>query len=167
MNQKEKSLIADLMANRISKQQLEQLYPVPLTDEYVIDLLKSSINKKDSEGLIFAIILVYSKELFSDTLLPLLEPILIEDWHQIHEDIAFLLQKLKSPTSAKWLFQAATMTFNYLEYDEFFALSRKCMWTLSAIDTPESKEMIRKLAASDNEVIREHAVEQLEKLGLA
>lgn len=166
MNHQEQELIADMMAGQISKQELIKLYPVPLTDEYLIDELKSAINKKDSKALSFTMILVYFREFFSNDLLPILEPILVEDWHQSHEDIAFLLQKLKSPSSAKWLFQAATMNFDYLEYDEFFALARKCMWALAAINTPESRKMIQELATVDNEVICEHAEEQLEKLGL-
>lgn len=167
MNQQEKTLIASLMANRITKEELIQRYPFPLTDEYIHHLVRSAVNQKDGDSLGFAMVLVYTKEVFSTALLPILEPILVEGWHQSHEDIAFLLQKLKSPTSAKWLFRAATMTFDYLEYDEFFALARKCMWALAAINTAESVAMIQQLATSDNEVVREHAEEQLERLGKA
>jgi hypothetical protein len=108
--------------------------------------------------------------------------LLAEDWHLAHEDLASSLQDLArgsregsrddgpapewTPDILDALYQAAVANHPYLDFDDNFALARKCAWALGQIRTPAAVEKLRLLATSDNPVIRDHAREQFERLGI-
>src|SRR4051794_19486668 len=71
-------------------------------------------------------------------------------WHQRHEDLARALQDLKDPDSVDALFLAAQDVHEYLSYDEFFGLARKCTWALADIGTPAAKARLEELARNAN-----------------
>ena len=165
----EKELIFSLRGSKLTLAEVQQQYPVSITKEYVQEHLRAALAQKDYEELRPAMTLMYSlseNSVLDEDLIHAFEQALVEDWHQKHEDIAFMLQKIKSPSSVHSLFQAATMSFDYLKNDEFYALARKCLWALGSINTPEARAMIYRLGELDNELIREHVEEQLERLGL-
>lgn len=56
------------------------------------------------------------------------------------------------------------MRLPFLEFDEAFALAVKCIWALGDINTPESREKLRLLSQSDNEIIRDNAINQLNRI---
>ena len=164
INEKERALIIELLRNEITQQDFEKLYPVPITKTYILACLHAAIELKDDDKLWPAMVLAHDQA--DSDFLPLLEGLLVQKWHTSHEDIAFILQRLKSPTSVQALFRTATMHLAYLEQDEFLALARKCLWALGSINNNEAQEVIKNLATSDNEVIREHAQEQIKRLKL-
>ncbi|MDJ0368062.1 HEAT repeat domain-containing protein [Hymenobacter sp. H14-R3] len=164
INEQERALIIKLLSNKITQQEFEKLYPVPITKAYVLECLNEAVELEDDDKLWPAMVLAYDG---ADTdFLPILEGLLVAEWHTSHENIALILQRLKSTTSVQCLFKAATMHFTYLEEDEFFDLARKCLWALGSINNEEAREMIKSLANSDNEVIREHAQEQIQRIKL-
>jgi hypothetical protein len=92
----------------------------------------------------------------------LLTAALTMPWHTRHEDLASAIQTMKSPASVEALFVAATAHYEYLDYDEFFALSRKCTWALADIGTVEARQKLAQLALNANIVIAGYAQKRLD-----
>ena len=59
--------------------------------------------------------------------------------------------------------EAAVVTHQYLDYDEFFGLARKCTWALADIGTPEANTALQELSQVDNQTIADYAQERLDK----
>jgi len=78
-----------------------------------------------------------------------------------HEDIASLLQGIRSPGSIDELYKTALTRFDYLDYDDSYSLARKCIHALGDINTAESKEKLAMLAGSGIPIIKEAAEKQL------
>src|SRR5258708_3228946 len=70
---------------------------------------------------------------------PALVELLQSKDHFRHEDIAAALQTLRDPKTVDALYEAAHARYEYLAYDEYFGLARKCTWALADIGTPEAK----------------------------
>ena len=87
---------------------------------------------------------------------------LLMPWHHSHEDLAGALQDLKDPRSIDALFKAAHSRHDYLDYDEFYGLARKCTWALADIGTLDAKERLQQLARSPNATITGYAQKRLD-----
>lgn len=136
--------------------------------QYALQLLETAYDEKNAGDVELAMDIIgmfdllkrYPKE-YPSLLLKLLEA----DWHYEHENIVWIFQQeLKIPEAVNLLYETALKQFKYLEYDEFFALSVKCIWALGAIKTKEAIEKLELLAQSDNEIIKENALNQLEMI---
>ena len=99
----------------------------------------------------------------SATFVPLLVELLGLPWHRQHEDVARLLQFLKDPRAIDALFAAAFARHEYLAYDEFFGLARKCTWALADIGTPEAKAKLVALTQVENPLIVGYAQKRLDQ----
>ena len=84
------------------------------------------------------------------------------EWHRSHEDIARALQELKDPSAVEVLYVTALKEFEYLNYDEFFGLARKCTWALADIGTGEAKDKLLRLAQCNNPAIQDYAQKRLD-----
>lgn len=93
----------------------------------------------------------------------LLAEALLMPWHGRHEDVASILQALREPCAVDALFQAATSQHDYLDYDEYFGLARKCTWALADIGTPEARNRLEELARSPNGMIAGYARRRLDR----
>jgi hypothetical protein len=82
--------------------------------------------------------------------------------HHSHEDIVSGLQQLKDPRAVDVIYQAAFVNHEYLAYDEFFGLARKCTWALADIGTGEAFAKLELLAASNNPVIAGYAQKRID-----
>lgn len=122
-------------------------------------------DNKDPDLLEDGITLVF---IFKDVSYPIkkLNELLLNSWHYKHEDIASLLQNAKSPTSIDALYKAIMTRFDYLNFDDSYALAVKCIWALRDIGTPEAIDKLTQLSKSDNEVIRCNTIHQLKRHGL-
>lgn len=94
---------------------------------------------------------------YTETLLLLLDA----DWHTSEEDIVSVLEIIKDPKSVDKLYNVA---IDVPDYDEMRALAKKCMWALSAINTPEARRKLELLKESADFIIKENATFQLEHL---
>jgi hypothetical protein len=74
-----------------------------------------------------------------------------------------LFQKLKSPQTIECLYKTALTQFDYLEFDEAFALAVKCIWALGDINTIEARQKLELLTQSENKIIKENAIQQLNR----
>lgn len=133
--------------------------------EFIHDLLIEARNNKDPDLLEDGITLIF---IFKEVKHPVkeLNELLLESWHYRHEDIASLLQDAKSPTSIDALNKAVMTKFDYLDFDDSYALAVKCVWALGEIGTPEAMDKLTKLSKSDNKIIRDNAINQLKRHGL-
>jgi hypothetical protein len=96
---------------------------------------------------------------------PILCNVLIElaeaPWHMRHEDVVQAIQQLRCDSAVEALQRTARSQYDYLGYDEFFGLARKCTWALADIGTPEAKEALERLADSENALIVGYARKRL------
>lgn len=83
--------------------------------------------------------------------------------HYQHENIAFLLEYLHSPKLIDCVYDLAIAEFEYMEFDEFFNIARKCTYALGYTNTPKAKEKLELLAKNKNELIREYVIKQLNR----
>lgn len=83
--------------------------------------------------------------------------------HYQHENIALLLEYLHSPKLIDCAYDLAIAEFEYMEFDEFFNIARKCSYALGYTNTPKAKEKLELLAKNKNELIREYATKQLNR----
>lgn len=126
----------------------------------ILQLLEENIQNKDKMGLWATIVIISvdgADKGYTLTLLDLLDA----NWHISEEDIVTLLESIKDPTSVDKLYEVA---LNVPDYDDMRALAKKCMWALSAINTPEAVEKLRLLQQMDDVVIKENATFQLEEV---
>ena len=86
-----------------------------------------------------------------------------EEFHEEHETIASYFQSFHLPQTIEWIYELAISDFEKYRWDDNFALVRKCCFALGDINTPKAKEKLELLLQSDEEMIREHAMEQLKR----
>jgi len=128
--------------------------------EQTLSLLKENVINKDEKGLACTISVLWwdgADSDYTDILLQLLD----EKWHIEEEDIVSILEIIKDPKSVDKLYEVA---LDVPDYDEMCALAKKCMWALSAINTPEAIQKLKLLEKVDNPIIRENAAFQLEEV---
>ena len=164
MKEEHLDAVDDYVFERITLQQFLERYPVDPRQEkeHVCDLLRNAIATRNEQEVEAAELLGF-KFGFTPSCLPLLNALLVEDWHINHEDIARALQEMKDPSSIEALYQAAQMQFSYLDYDEAFALAVKCCWALGDINTDDADAKLRELTKLDNPIKAGAAREQLER----
>jgi len=98
---------------------------------------------------------------FSFDYVPALIELLGKSWHNRHEDVVSVLQRLKDPRAVDALYNEAHSEYEYLNYDDCYGLARKCTWALADIGTPEAKEKLQKLVQESNQMIAEYAQKRL------
>jgi len=94
----------------------------------------------------------------------LLNNLIIDTWHTKHEELARLLSIYKDNTSVDYLYKAALLNLEYLEYDEDHVLADKCIRALAKINSAESIEKLEVLSKSKNQAISKSANKQLERI---
>ena len=152
-------LINDYWNKRITKK--EFLNKFSFTKEKKIELLKKSFeqaffqkSEDKIDDLVSTVIFFKLEVEFADILCKLSK----EEWHNEHETIAIHL-----PQIIDCIYELATSNFEKYRWDDNFALVRKCCFALGDINTPKAKEKLELLLQSDEEMIREHAMEQLKR----
>lgn len=159
-------LITKLASDLITREEFIAFYGVNLflDSGHVLDLIKLANINKSSTDLEYALIIGFKFNVFNLDYLGSLNELLIEKWHFMHEDIVSILGKLKSENSINSLYEAATINFDYLLYDEDKILAYKCIKALSKIKTDYAIEKIKQLAYLDDLKIRQYALEALENI---
>jgi hypothetical protein len=86
--------------------------------------------------------------------------------HHLHESLIWTLQRLKEPSSVPFLRQAVGLKpqLAYLDYDDYGAYYKKCLWALQAIGTPEALRAIEDFARSPDPVLQVQALYRLTKI---
>lgn len=127
----------------------------------VLNALEQAAAGNDPDAIEEAIYQAYENGLvpeFADVFVRLLAI----DWHFRHEDVVRAIQQLKPPHAVDLLYETANKQYEYLGYDEFFGLARKCTWALADIGTAEAYGRLQQLARSDNPLIAGYAQKRLD-----
>ena len=151
---------------KITKKDLDSSFS--FTDEEKINIIKEGIkiacqkkNSTEIENLILSISFfrLYDKSEFIEDYIKLSK----EEFHEEHETIASYFQRLHLPQTIDCIYELAISNFEKYQWDDNFALVRKCCFALGDINTPKAKEKLELLLQSEEETIRGHAMEQLKR----
>jgi hypothetical protein len=85
--------------------------------------------------------------------------LLLETWHEKHEDILMTLEAIKDPASIPFIVESINVKLSYYVGND---IPRKAIWALRAINTPEAIKEIEKLTHSKDTFTREHALLNLQ-----
>jgi len=164
MNKNNTNLLDAFYTQEMSKNQVKMNFDLEGKSEF--DFILNELNKarkdRSPDMLEDAVTLLF---IFDGVNHPTneLNELLLEPWHYKHEDIASLLQDAKSPSSADFLYRATIKEFDYLSFDDSYALAIKCIWALGEIDSPQAIDNLVKLSKSNNHKISNNALNQLKK----
>jgi len=126
----------------------------------ILNAIKAAIAVKDSDALRHALSLMNEQK----HLVPILNQILLEDWHDSHEDIVFELGLMEDNSSTNQIALAATIPFQHLvEWNNLHEFQRKCAYALARIGTEESRNALNTLSQSSDTYLREYGLEGLQK----
>ena len=169
MTDLEKKLIMSFALKKITKEEFLKTFPVDLTKEnkYILSELLRAFDEKDKDVIEYAIKILHLEDFTgTDKYVDIFNKLLLVDWHERHEDIAALLKGIISPKSVDALYKAATVQYDYLDYDDTYQFARKCIKALSAINNAESIEKLRVLSQYNIPEIAAYAKKELEYKGL-
>ena len=123
-----------------------------------LNLVKSAAESKDADAFGQALATVTERE----SLVSIFNKVLLEDWHDAHEDIVFELGLIGHPSSTESIEMAATIPFQYLEeWGNLHEFQRKCAYALARIGTEESRNALKKLSESSDSYLQEYGQEGL------
>lgn len=165
MTPQQKTLIQNFILRKIDFSELERIFPSKIDEAYILEELKALQTSRDGATLDYLITLAYRIG-FTDAIGRLLSKLLLEDWHEAHEEIARILQfKVKIPESMDDMEQAMRLKFKYLiERDNYFPFVVKCMYAIADLNTDASKSKLQTLAVSEDDSIRKAAQWQLDRI---
>lgn len=87
---------------------------------------------------------------------------LLEDWHELHEDIVFELGLIGDPRTVEAISKAVLIPFEHLvEWNNLHEFQRKCAYALARIGTPESRSALQILSEHSDPHLREYGDEGL------
>ena len=160
-----KKLMLKKYRKEISFQQLQKEFLK--NDDERVEYIKTELEKayyeKNGKNINTLILAIYIFKLYSKKFVDILCKLTKEEWHEKHEDIVFYLQKMELPSTIDCIYELATSNFEKYQWDDNFALVRKCCFALGDINNPKAKEKLELLLQSEEETIREHAMEQLKR----
>ncbi|AZV76655.1 hypothetical protein EBB79_01250 [Parasedimentitalea marina] len=84
------------------------------------------------------------------------------NWHFKHEDVAFAIQRFRCAGAESVLEARAMDCPEYLDWDDNYALARKCTWALADIGSAEARVALGRLAKCETEEISEFAQKRLD-----
>ena len=122
--------------------------------------LRKAIEGKDAEAL-WSIVPALKQ---CPASVPLLSSLLLDDWHESHEDIVFTLGLIGDARAIGAIEQAVTVPFRSLvKFGNVPEFQRKCAYALARIATEESRLALERLAGHPDTQLREYGAEGLQK----
>jgi hypothetical protein len=163
MNEQQRRALTDFQRGRADRQALSAALGFDLDEQpqRALVLFDEAIESGQADDVECALRVVYLCKLDVD-LVPRIIHLLSLPWHRQHEDLIGWLQRQRDPRAVEALYQASLVAHDYLEYDEFFGVARKCTWALADIGTPEALAKLRSLAASENALIAGYAQKRID-----
>ena len=153
---------------KITKKDLDSSFS--FTDEKKVEIIKEgfmqAIHEKNSDKIEYLTTSISTFKLFpkySLDFVDIFSELSKEEFHEEHETIASYFQRLHLPQTIDCIYELAISNFEKYRWDDNFALVRKCCFALGDINTPKAKEKLELLLQSEEETIREHAMEQLKR----
>ncbi|MES2371135.1 MAG: HEAT repeat domain-containing protein [Bacteroidota bacterium] len=164
MTNDEKQLIADLISGSLENDDFLKQYPIDLltNKDYIPQQLEHAFSEENGDNVEDLMYLFFRfDEEFDGKYVEVFCKLLRMPWHNQHENMVRLLQGLKDARSVNCLYETALARFEYLDYDDTFALARKCIHALADINNEDAREKLKLLTTSDIQIIREKAEKQL------
>ncbi len=94
----------------------------------------------------------------------ILSCILLEEWHEAHEDIVFELGLIGDPCSIEAITKAIEIPFSHLvQWNNLHEFQRKCAYALARINIPDSRAALEVLAKHKDPFLKQYGMEGLEK----
>jgi hypothetical protein len=124
-------------------------------------MLEDAVAKPTPESVEKAVTAAHQTGIQKEFVPPLLS-LLRSSEHFRHEDIVLALQGARDMRAVDALFETATISHKYLDYDETFGLARKCTWALADIGTNEARTRLEQLAKGENPSIARYAKKRLD-----
>ncbi len=156
--------ISKLMLGQISKEQFLEINAISDISNTIVNGLLEAYQSKNADSVEEFIYLTFVFEFFDERILDVANRLLISDWHYKHEDITYILQKISSCESIKYLYKAIELQPQYLAWDDNYAFEVKCVRAIYYIGKEKSFSYLEKLCKHPNDVIREMAQRQIKKL---
>ncbi len=125
-------------------------------------LLEDAFTNRNADDVEYALMVGFTFG-FSDAHVDVLIRLASVSWHRKHEDIITALGRLRDAKAGNVLWTATQQIPDYLAFDESRALAVKAIWALGKLPGSEAESALRKLAASNVSVIRDAALQQLER----
>lgn len=163
-----KDLFLRYFTNQITQDELYESIGVKDTEfeQFLLTEIVYAYKQEDAEMieyLIFTIFLAEEK-LNISSFLDILNKLILCKWHNKHEDIALLLQKIRGSESVEYLYKAIFLKPAYLEWDDNYAFEKKCIHAIAKCGNREAVDKLKLLVTNKNEIIRLCAEQQLQKV---
>ncbi|MCP5542212.1 MAG: hypothetical protein H7A52_18875 [Akkermansiaceae bacterium] len=159
-------LIFDLLLEEVSEDEFSEKYGIN-PDQFsaeVSRLIDLAHHEHDGDTVEAALGLGFRYG-FPDRFLDEVHRLIPLRWHQRHEDLVGLLQEWRNPRSIPILATAIEQkpALKYLDYDDYGAYYKKCLWALVAIGTDEARDLVGKYTDSKIPELRDEAIYRLSK----
>ena len=128
--------------------------------ERLRDLLHETLSSRQADDVESLLAIADHFGALTQDAVPDLCRLLLDDFHQRHEDIARYLQSLRDPKSVGALYDACFLDLPYF-WDDGDALARKCTWALHDVGTPEAFERLRALTEHPRASVIDYARKRL------
>ncbi len=168
MTEDQRDLVLRWMRQEISKEELLDAFEGKRddADTCVVDALRAALAAKEARELWDALHLGNILG-FPEASIPIFFELIREDWHDRYDEISFVLQKMRFPSSVEGLYEAVLLKIPHCEDIGPEVFRNNCMWALYDIGTDEAKEKLQVLAKSEIESVREDAQEKLDEWELS
>ncbi len=135
-------------------------------EKCLLDKIFYAYEQEDAEMIEYLVFTIYlgEEKINLSLFLDILNRLILCKWHNQHENIVLLLQKISSPESVKYLYKAIFMELDYLKWDDNFAFEKKCIHAMAKCNSQEAVRNLRHLATNENEIIKLCAERQLQKM---
>lgn len=128
----------------------------------ILQRFRDAVQLKDDEKLRLAVTDIFWHRP-SEDVVPLLSSLLLEHWHEQHEDIAHTLQQFRDPRSIDALAASLAMKFEHLErWGNEHSFKRKVTWALADIGGPRVRQILMDLSQDSDPEIARYAQKRLD-----
>lgn len=135
-------------------------------EQFLLIKMILAYKQEDAEMIEYFIFTIFlaEDELNISSFLDILNKLILCKWHEKHEDIVLLLQKIRDSESVECLYQAIFLRPAYLKWDDNYSFERKCIHAIAKCGNQEAVNKLKLLVTSNNEIIRLCAERQLQKV---
>lgn len=156
--------ISKLMLGQFSKEQFLEINQISNISDLITNGLFDAYQSKNADMVEELIYLTFVFEFFDDKIVDVVNQLLVSDWHYKHEDITWILQRISSYESIKFLYDAIELHPQYLAWNDNYTFEVKCVRAIYHIGKEKAIPYLEKLCNHSNTVIREMAQRQIKKI---
>ena len=169
MTDSQKASVLALLTTKISEAEFFRSYGVAseAMPREILRALDAADAERDRESMQFAMMLFsrFGSAMPDSEILSRFNRLIAQEWHESHEEMLRYLQRAASPSSIAPVRDAIALkpALACLDYDDYGAFYKKCLWVLQAIGTDEAIAAIAGYADADDPTLRAQAMHRLER----